>query len=313
MDVEDYPRTILEFEQLFATEAACRGYLFQLRWPEGFCCPRCGHRQAWATKRGLYRCRHCDYQVSVTAGTIFQDTRKPLRLWFRAIWHVTSQKIGVSALGLQRVLGLPRYETTWTWLQKLRVAMVRPGRDRLSGIIEVDETYIGGEKPGKRGRGAGGKALVMVAAQENEGHIGRIRLCRVPDASAESLSQAVQDTVEPGSMVRTDGWGGYGQLKSLGYDHVVVRETGEVGENLLPLAHRAASLLKRWLLGTHQGAVHASHLDYYLDEFTFRFNRRTSGSRGKLFYRLVQQAVQVQPVKGNDLQRRCPNLMKHNI
>jgi len=313
MDIEDYPRTILEFEQCFATEEACRGYLFQLRWPEGFCCPRCGHRQAWATKRRLYRCRQCDYQVSVTAGTIFQDTRKPLRLWFRAIWHVTSQKIGVSALGLQRVLGLPRYETTWTWLQKLRVAMVRPGRDRLSGIIEVDETYIGGEKPGKRGRGAAGKALVMVAAQQNEGHIGRIRLCRVPDASAESLSQAVQDTVEPGSMVRTDGWGGYGQLTSLGYVHAVVRETGEVGENLLPLAHRAASLLKRWLLGTHQGAVRASHLDYYLDEFTFRFNRRTSRSRGKLFYRLVQQAVQVQPVKGNDLRGRCPNLMKHNI
>lgn len=313
MDIEDYPRTILEFEQCFATEEACRRYLFQLRWPEGFCCPRCGHRQAWATKRRLYRCRQCDYQVSVTAGTIFQDTRKPLRLWFRAIWHVTSQKIGVSALGLQRVLGLPRYETTWTWLQKLRVAMVRPGRDRLSGIIEVDATYSGGEKPGKRGRGAGGKALVMVAAQENEGHIGRIRLCRVPDASAESLSQAVQDTVEPGSMVRTDGWGGYGQLTSLGYAHAVVRETGEVGENLLPLAHRAASLLKRWLLGTHQGAVRASHLDYYLDEFTFRFNRRTSGSRGKLFYRLVQQAVQVQPVKGNDLRGRCPNLMKHNI
>ena len=313
MDIEDYPRTILEFEQCFPTEEACRRYLFQLRWPEGFCCPRCGHRQAWATKRRLYRCRQCDYQVSVTAGTIFQDTRKPLRLWFRAIWHVTSQKIGVSALGLQRVLGLPRYETTWTWLQKLRVAMVRPGRDRLSGIIEVDETYIGGEKPGKRGRGAGGKALVMVAAQENEGHIGRIRLCRVPDASADSLSQAVQDTVEPGSMVRTDGWGGYGQLTSLGYVHAVIRETGEVGENLLPLAHRAASLLKRWLLGTHQGAVRASHLDYYLDEFTFRFNRRTSGSRGKLFYRLVQQAVQVQPVKGNDLRGRCPNLMKHNI
>jgi len=313
MDIEDYPRTILEFEQCFGTEEACRRYLFQLRWPEGFCCPRCGHRQAWATKRRLYRCRQCDYQVSVTAGTIFQDTRKPLRLWFRAIWHVTSQKIGVSALGLQRVLGLPRYETTWTWLQKLRVAMVRPGRDRLSGIIEVDETYIGGEKAGKRGRGAGGKALVMVAAQENEGHIGRIRLCRVPDASAESLSQAVQDTVEPGSMVRTDGWGGYGQLTSLGYVHAVVRETGEVGENLLPLAHRAASLLKRWLLGTHQGAVRASHLDYCLDEFTFRFNRRTSGSRGKLFYRLVQQAVQVQPVKGNDLRGRCPNLMKHNI
>lgn len=306
MEVEDYPRTILEFEQRFATEEACRKYLFQLRWPEGFSCPRCGHGQAWATKRGLYRCCRCDYQISVTAGTIFQDTRKPLRLWFRAIWHVTSQKNGVSALGLQRVLGLPRYETTWTWLQKLRVAMVRPGRDRLSGIVEVDETYIGGEKPGKRGRGAAGKALVVVAAQENEGRIGRIRLRRVPDASAESLSPAVQDAVEPGSMVRTDGWGGYRQLTSLGYVHAVVRETADVGENLLPLAHRAASLLKRWLLGTHQGAVRASHFDYYLDEFTFRFNRRTSGSRGKLFYRLVQQAVSVHPITGDNLRGRYP-------
>ncbi len=313
MEVEDYPKTILEFEQRFATDEACRRYLFQLRWPEGFCCPRCGHGQAWATKRGLYRCRHCDYQTSVTAGTIFQDTRKPLRLWFRAIWHVTSQKNGVSALGLQRVLGLPRYETTWTWLQKLRVAMVRPGRDRFSGIIGVDETYIGGEKPGKRGRGAAGKALVVVAAQENERHIGRIRLYRVTDASADSLTQAVQDAVEPGSMVRTDGWRGYRQLASLGYDHAVIRETSDVGENLLPLAHRAASLLKRWLLGTHQGAVRASHLDYYLDEFTFRFNRRTSGSRGKLFYRLVQQAVSVQPVTGDNLRGRYPNSMKNNI
>jgi transposase-like protein len=306
MEIEDYPRTILQFEQRFATEEACRRYLFQLRWPEGFSCPRCGNNKAWATKRGLYRCSQCDYQISVTAGTIFQDTRKPVRLWFRAIWHVTSQKNGVSALGLQRVLGLPRYETVWIWLQKLRVAMVRPGRDRLSGIIEIDETYIGGEKPGKRGRGSAGKALVMIAAQENEGHIGRIRLSRVPDASTESLSQAVQETVEPGSMIRTDNWAGYGQLASLGYIHAVVRETAETGENLLPLAHRAASLLKRWLLGTHQGAVRGSHLDYYLDEFTFRFNRRTSGSRGKLFYRLVQQAVSVPPVMGDGFRGGYP-------
>jgi transposase-like protein len=310
MKVEDYPRTILEFEQRFATEEACRKYLFQLRWPEGFSCPRCGSNKAWATKRGLYRCSQCDYQISVTAGTIFQDTRKPLRLWFRAIWHVTSQKNGVSALGLQRVLGLPRYETTWIWLQKLRVAMVRPGRDRLSGIIEIDETYIGGEKPGKRGRGSAGKALVMIAAQENEGHLGRIRLSRLPDASTESLCHAVQEAVEPGSMVRTDNRAGYGQLASLGYIHAVVRETAETGENLLPLAHRAAALLKRWLLGTHQGAVRASHLDYYLDEFTFRFNRRTSGSRGKLFYRLVQQAVSVPPVMGDGFRGGYPQKYK---
>src|SRR5665647_2170352 len=192
MDIEDYPRTIMEFEQCFATEEACRGYLFQLRWPEGFCCPRCGHRQAWATKRRLYRCRQCDYQVSVTAGTIFQDTRKPLRLWFRAAWWVTSQKTGVSAMGLQRVLGLRSYKTAWTWLHKLRRAMVRPGRNRLAGRVEVDETYLGGLEEGVRGRQTEGKALIVVAAQEDGPGIGRIRMRRIADASADSLMPFVQ-------------------------------------------------------------------------------------------------------------------------
>jgi transposase-like protein len=152
--VEDYPRTVLEFEQRFATEQACRDYLAKLRWPDGYSCPRCGCRQTWMMKRDLYWCQQCNYQVSVTAGTIFQDRRKPLRLWFRAIWYVVNQKNGVSALGLQRVLGIGSYRTAWAWLHKLRCAMVRPGRERLSGIVEVDETYIGGQKPGKRGRGA---------------------------------------------------------------------------------------------------------------------------------------------------------------
>jgi hypothetical protein len=143
MNDEDYPRTVLEFEERFASEEACREYLFQLRWPEGFRCPHCGGARTWETKRGLYRCTRCDVQVSLTAGTIFQDTHKPLRLWFRALWYVTNQKHGVSALGLQRVLGLGSYRTAWTWLHKLRHAMVRPGRDRLSGTVEVDETYIG--------------------------------------------------------------------------------------------------------------------------------------------------------------------------
>jgi transposase-like protein len=299
--MEEYPKTILDFEERFVTEEACHQYLFDIRWPDGFICPRCGHREAWATKRGLYRCQSCDYQTSVISGTIFQDTRKPLRVWFRAIWYVVNQKNGVSALGLQRVLGLGSYRTAWTWLHKLRTAMVRPGRDRLSGTIEVDETYIGGEKPGKRGRGAAGKALVVVAAQEDGNRIGRIRLQRVHDAAASSLCPAVQECVEPGSIVRTDGWGGYGGLETLGYVHKTVRKDYNVGDNLLPLVNRVVSLLKRWLLGTHQGAVHTSHLDYYLDEFTFRFNRRTSKSRGKLFYRLVQQAVNSAPVKGQEI------------
>jgi len=232
----------------------------------------------------------------VTAGTIFQDTSKPLRVWFRALWHVTNEKSGVSALGLQRALGLGSYRTAWTWLHKLRRAMVRPGRDRLSGAVEVDEIYVGGERPGKRGRGAAGKALVLVAAEVDGPGIGRIRLRRVADASAASLTPAVEAAVTSGSTILTDEWSGYHRLLASGYPHQVIRRQANVGENPLPRVHRVASLLKRWLLGTHQGAVRPSHLDYYLDEFTFRFNRRTSRSRGKLFYRLVQQAAAVDPV-----------------
>lgn len=299
--MKDYPRALMEFEQHFNTEQACREYLYQLRWPEGFRCPRCRHHEAWQIGRGLNECKQCHFQTSVTAGTIFQDTRKPLRLWFRAMWYVTNQKHGVSALGLQRTLALGSYRTAWTWLHKLRYAMVRPGRDRLSGTVEVDETYIGGEKPGKRGRGAAGKALVVVAAQEDGGRIGRIRLRRVSDASANSLGPAVHECIEPGAVVRTDGWNGYAQLQALGYVHKVIRQEPHLGENLLPLVNRVVSLLKRWLLGTHQGAVQMSHLDYYLDEFTFRFNRRRSRSRGMLFYRLVQQAVAVDPITGSSI------------
>ena len=297
----DYPKNALEFEQWFATEEACRDYIWQMRYPDGFLCPRCRGRKTWKMSSGLYWCRSCDYQMSVTAGTIFQRAHKPLRVWFRAMRYVVNQKQGVSALGLQRVLGLGSYRTAWTWMHKLRVAMVRPGRDRLAGTVEVDESYIGGERSGKRGRGAEGKTLVVIAAQEDQKHIGRIRLCRVPDASAESLQAAVDKAVEPSSTVRTDGWSGYNGLTGLGYVHDVARRSADVGENLLPLANRVASLLKRWLLGTHQGAVRPSHLDYYLDEFTFRFNRRTSHARGKLFYRLMQQAVAVEPVTGHQI------------
>jgi len=299
--MEDYPKTISEFEKRFASEEACRQYLYQLRWPEGFRCPRCDSDEAWSTKRGLYRCKECDFQLSITAGTIFQDTRKPLLQWFRAMWYVTNQKPGVSALGLQRFLGLGGYHTAWTWLHKLRRAMVRPGRDRLRGLVEVDETYIGGEHSGKRGRGAEGKELVVIAVEDKDEALGRIRMCLVADGSAASLTQAVQECVEPGSTIRTDGWRGYNRLEAEGYVHKVVRGESAVGDSLLPLAHRVASLLKRWILGTHQGAIRPSHLAYYLDEFTFRFNRRTSRSRGKLFYRLVQQAVAIRPVTEKEI------------
>ena len=297
----DYPETILAFRDWFVSEDACRDYVAQLRWPHGFVCPRCQGLKYWRMKRGLYWCQGCNYQTSVTAGTLFADSHKPLRLWFETIWYVTNQKYGVSALGLKRVLGLGSYDTAWAWLHKLRRAMVRPGRDRLGGEIEVDETFIGGVHPGKRGRGAEGKALVMIAAQVAEKGIGRIRVKRIVDASAASLESALLTMVEPGSNIRTDGWRGYTRLKPLGYNHQVIRENSDVGDNLLPWVNRVAALVKRWLLGTHQGAVHFSHLDYYLDEYTFRFNRRTSRSRGLLFYRLIHQAIHLHPIERVEL------------
>jgi transposase-like protein len=246
----------------------------------------------------------------VTAGTIFEGTRIGLPVWFRAIWWMTSQKNGVSAMGLQRILGLGSYETAWTWLHKLRRAMVRPGRDRLNGRVEVDETYLGGLEEGVRGRKTRTKALIVVAAQEDGKGIGRIRMRRVADASAANLHRFVLESVELGSTVHTDGWDGYVGLQAKGYRHdvTVLRGRKESASDLLPRVHLVISLLKRWLLGTHQGAVSHEHLDYYLDEFTFRFNRRTSRSRGKLFYRLLQQAVAVDAVPYGKIVQKANSL-----
>jgi hypothetical protein len=292
---EDYPRTLLELERRFSDDAAGRAYLFVLRWPDGFVCAGCGGRTARPmSSRGLWRCAGCRRQISVTAGTIFQDSKLPLTLWFRALWHMTSQKNGVSALGLQRALGLGSYKTAWAMLHKLRRAMVRPGRDRLRGIIEVDETYWGGEEEGVIGRLTEDKALIAVAAEEAGKGIGRIRLRRIPDLTKATLHAFIRQSVEPASRVRTDGLPAYLGLQDYRHDRQVQRKQPP-GEHLMPRVHRVVSLLKRWLLGTHQGAVGHDHLDAYLDEFTFRFNRRTSRSRGKLFYRLAQQAVQVDP------------------
>jgi len=308
--VEDYPKALLEFERRFATDEACRLYLEQLRWPKGFVCPACAATKAWRMERGLWLCSSCRKQVSVKAGTIFQDSRLPLRLWFRAMWYATSQKNGSSAKNVQRLLGLGSYQTAWAWLHKLRRAMVRPGRERLFGKVEVDETYLGSRDEGGNGRKPGEKALVAIAVELRGAAIGRIRLQRIPDASAESLLGFLQHSVQPGTMVHTDGWRGYLPIRYAGYPHrqhkQTTRTAPEPSYEQMPHVHQVASLLKRWLLGTHQGAVRPEHLDYYLDEFTFRFNRRDSASRGKLFYRLVQQAVQVEPCPYKTLIR--PNL-----
>jgi transposase-like protein len=291
---EDYPRTLLELEQRFRSEEACAAYLGSLRWPRGWVCPRCAGQAAWSVRRARWRCGQCRYEMSITAGTIFQDTHLPLTTWFRAMWHVTSQKNGISALGLQRVLGLGSYKTSWAMLHKLRRAMIGPGRERLQGIVEVDEAYWGDEEAGIKGRRTEQRALIVVAAEEKGKGIGRIRLRRLLDLSRSRLHGFIGQVIEPGSTVRTDGLNAYRELQGYLHDRQVQRRQAP-GDHLLPRVHRVISLLKRWLMGTHQGAIANEHLDDYLDEFVFRFNRRTSASRGKLFYRLAQQAVQVDP------------------
>ena len=296
----------------FRTEAGCRDYVRRLRWPEGFVCRRCGAiGEPWVTARGVFHCRACAGETSLTAGTIFEGTRKPLRMWFLAMWLVTSQKNGVSALGLQRVLGLGSYETAWTWLHKLRRAMVRPGRDCLTGTIEVDETYVGGPEVGKRGREVETKAIVVVAAEKSGRAVGRIRLRRVKDVSGDSLLAFVQGAVVPGSVVHTDGWNGYSGLAAAGYQHqvTVITSGAEPAHEVMPRIHLVASLLKRWLIGTHQGGIQHQQLDYYLDEFTFRFNRRRSQARGLLFHRLAQQAVAVPPAPYHSIVGPRPDVL----
>ena len=291
--MNDFPKTMPEFERCFASEDACFDYLVSVRWPKGVQCSYCGAQKLWRIG-SVFECASCNRQSRVMAGTIFQDTHLPLQTWFRAIWWVVTQKNGASALGLNRVLGLT-YKTTWSLLHKIRRAMVRTGRERLTGCVEVDETYIGGLEEGVRGREKSVKALVVIAAQEDGKKIGRIRMRRIDDASGGNLLSFVEDMIEPGSTVHTDAWRGYSGIAGKGYHHriSILKETGP---EELPRVHLVASLLKRWILGTHQGAISKVHLEYYLDEFVFRFNRRSSGSRGKLFRRLMEQAVLTPPV-----------------
>jgi len=296
-----YPKNRIELAQWFCSEEACLNYLSSLRWAKGFECPQCGGGQAWTPRPGMRRCKSCRRRYSVTAGTIFDRTRKPLPAWFEAIWHVCGQKNGGSALALQRSLGLSRYATAWSWLHRLRRAMVTPERKQLTGEVEVDETFIGGVRSGVRGRGAAGKSLVLIAAEIRGVAIGRIRLHVIPDATAATLLDAVSDLVVQGSDIVTDGWTSYTGLPRRGFNHSVSRATADLGGNLLPHVHRVAALLKRWLLGTHQGAIGHDLLQFYLDEFVFRFNRRAAASRGLLFRRLLEQSVSHCPITNAQL------------
>jgi len=303
-----YPRSVGEFQAWFRSDADCLDYLEWLRWPAGFVCPSCGEAGGWRLTDARFKCAGCGERTSVTAGTIFDRTRTPLTVWFTACWLVASGKDGISALSLKRTLEIGSYQTVWAMLHRLRSVLVRPGRERLAGTVEVDETYIGGQEPGLRGgRAKGKKVLTGIAVEIHEPRgYGRCRIAPLPDASATSLHAFVTDHVEPGATVITDGWQGYHGLEKLGYAHEprsqrAARDRGEDPGELLPAVHRVASLVKRWLLGTHQGSVDAAHLPSYLNEFVFRFNRRHSRSRGMVFYRVIELAVGHDPVRYRDI------------
>ena len=304
---EHYPSSLGQFQAWFRTDADCLDYLEWLRWPEGFLCPDCGHC-GWRLGDGRFMCSSCGGRTSVTAGTIFDRTRTPLTVWFTACWLFATAKDGISALSLKRVVEIGSYQTAWAMLHRLRSVLVRPGRERLNGTVEVDETYIGGEEPElSGGRAKGKKVLTAIAVEVREPRgFGRCRMAPVTDASGASLEAFVTDSVEPGATVITDGWMGYHGLAKLGYNHErrsqrAARAAGEDPNQLLPGPHRVASLAKRWLLGTHQGAVDDAHLIHYLNEFVFRFNRRRCRSRGMLFYRVLELAIKHKPVRYQDL------------
>jgi transposase-like protein len=306
----DYPRTWGQFLDQFATEEACGAYLSRLRWPSGFACSSCGSMSPpYSASRLRLVCRDCRHQSTVVAGTIFEKTRTPLRVWMAAAWYLTNQKQGVSALGLQRVLGLGSYQTAWMMLHRFRRAMVRVGRERLRGVVEVDESYIAitdreNPVPALLRKSHTDKIMIGMAVElvQPKG-FGRIRLRQLPSDSKEYVRQFIEDSIEPGAVVRTDGSRSYAKLEELGYTHERCVMLGSDTPAHVSMAgvHRVASLLKRWILGTHHGSVQPVHLDAYLDEFVFRFNRRSSASRGMLFYRLLQQAVVTDPVTYQDI------------
>jgi len=294
----EYPRDWHELLDWFPDDPACLRYLERLRWGEGFSCRFCGAVDGrwWQMRDGLRRCAVCHHETSVTAGTIFHGSRLPLTSWFAAIWYVVNQKNGVSGLGLQHVLEFGSYQTAWAWLHKLRRAMVLPGRELLSGTVEVDETYVGARHASVGGRSPGRKAIVAIAVEGDQAPE-RVRMRRIPNVKQDTLTEFVLDHVARGSEVRTDAWTGYDEIGRYRFSHVVTNlsASGDPAHVAMPHVHLVASLLKRWLLGTHQGAVTHDQLDYYLDEFTFRFNRRHARHRGLLFYRLIEGALAAGP------------------
>jgi len=300
----NYPSSLREFFLMFPDENACLEYLINLRWGGEFTCVKCNSTsRPWMTTRKRIECPHCHHQASATAGTIFEKTRTPLTTWFEAAWHVTTSKGGLSAKTLERTIGTS-YHVAWMMLHRFRIAMVNAERTKLAGNVEVDETLIGGvEHGGKRGRGTE-KAIVVIAVEVKEGKgFGRTRMRHIQDASGESLLPFVKNCVSKDATLLTDGWSGYNKLETIGYTRKVINmsDSDDFAHVTMPGVHRVASLLKRWILGTHQGSVGEEHLQSYLEEYTFRFNRRTSKSRGLVFRRLLEHSVTAPPITQDDI------------
>ena len=298
----EYPKNQMEFEKLFSTDEQCLKYLLELRLENGYACPSCSDTEYWINERNQMVCKLCKRQTSIIAGTIFHGTKTPITVILRALWFIVSQKNGVSAISVQKILGIRRYETVWVWLHKFRKLMIIPDRSKLTGIVEVDETLVGGKKSGKRGRGAEGKILVIIAIELVGQKIGRVRMETIERADRIQINQFIKNNIELGSTVITDGWKGYTDVKKMKYIHEIQDKKVILDkEEITPNVHKIASLLKRWLLGTHQNYVSQDYLNYYLDEFSFRYNRRNSKSRGLLFHTLLKQAMKHEPLSKSNL------------
>ena len=313
-----YPGTWPVFEDWFASETAARAYVQAVRFRDGVSCPRCGAVDGVRERANqTWWCPPCRRSFSLTSGTLLDHTKLELRLWLRAAWLVTNTKNGLSAASLEQSLGIG-YHSAWHLLHKLRAAMDQRGRDKLRGVVEIDETVVGGPEPGHHGRSRASKQLVIIAVEQTGTQgFGRIRMARIYNESTVCVRTFIEDNIEPGSTLLTDGLKAYATAVAdlaedhgFHYDHkptALSRVPGKAHEHL-PGVHRVASLLKRWLLGTHQGAVESQHLDSYLDEFVFRFNRRHSRARGLLFWRLVCSLTDTDPTRRSDVTARAANL-----
>ena len=301
--IQNFPQTILEFHEQFSNEEACEAYLFNIKWKSGFICKKCSHTKYWKGKKSLYICQKCEHQHSLKAGTIMQKSKKSIKTWLTAIWLFTSSKRGVNAKDLERQLGVS-YPTAWLWHKKLSSSSLNIERSKLSGEVEVDEFYLGGKHEGKQGRGSENKLKIVIAVEKrkfensSKQYVERIRLKEVESCSAEELTKFVKENISLDADIKTDKWSGYNKLKEHGYQHIA-KKILDYNSDFKGL-HNTVSLIKRWILGTLQGKISQKHIQKYLEEFTYRFNRKHLRI-GFKFNRLLEFVTITKPLTYRDL------------